>query len=293
MTWIAHDIRVAGGTLTVHERPPAEGTRGSDALPLLLLHGFTGDGRTWSEVAEHLPDLHLLAPDLPGHGASTFFHEVTACNFEAAAKALVTMLDRLQVPRCHLMGYSMGGRLGLYLALEHPQQLASLLLESASPGLPDEAQRIARREADSELARFAIARGIEAFVQRWEAVPVLATEQRLSSESRRAQRQQRLSCRPSGLAASLLGMGTGSQPWLGNRLQELNLPVLLLAGGLDAKFRQIAVEMQRQIPGAEMRIVPETGHNQHLEAPRLVAAQIREFLYARQRTNPTRAIPNR
>ncbi len=262
------------------------GAIGSDALPLVLLHGFTGDGRTWSEVAAHLPALHILAPDLPGHGASRFYHEVAACGFDAASKALLAMLDRLQVPRCHLVGYSMGGRLALYFALRHPQRLASLVLESASPGLSDEGQRVARQDADGELARFAINKGIAAFVQRWEAVPVLATEQRLPFDARQAQRQQRLKCRPSGLAASLMGMGTGSQPWLGNRLQELSLPVLLLAGGLDQKFQQIALDVQRQIPDAELRVVPETGHNIHLEAPHLVAGEIHRFLCQQQRTRP-------
>ena len=94
--------------------------------------------------------------------------------------------------------------------------------------------------------------GIEAFVDYWETLPLFASQQQLASDIRSALRSQRLRNLPGGLANSLRGMGTGTQPSLWERLPELKIPTLLMAGELDTKFVGIASQMYDLLPEAQM-----------------------------------------
>jgi 2-succinyl-6-hydroxy-2,4-cyclohexadiene-1-carboxylate synthase len=275
MSWTTRTFDCRDGQLALHVRPPLAAAR-EGGLPLVLLHGFTGSGRDWSDVAAALPDRHVLAPDLPGHGNT----RLDGIAFADVAALLVAALEDSGIDRFDLGGYSMGGRLALHLAVARPDLVAHLILESASPGIADEAERALRREADEALATLALECGMEAFVDRWEQTPVLAAERRLPDAERAALRDRRLRCRSAGLAASLRHMGTGAQPWLGDRLHTLKVPTLLLAGGDDPKFCAIAAAMNEQLPHGRVEIAAGAGHNIHLERPEWFAARVAAFIAA-------------
>jgi 2-succinyl-6-hydroxy-2,4-cyclohexadiene-1-carboxylate synthase len=243
--------------------------------PLVCLHGFTGSGETWRLLGLALGSARqIIAPDLPGHGET----RADAFGFEVAAALVVEGLERIGVHRFALLGYSMGGRLALGLTLDHPRRVVRLALESASPGLRSAAERAERRAADRALAADLEQGGLEAFVERWEAQPLFSTLSRLTEQARRSLRRQRLAQSASELAACLRGLGTGSQPWLGERLGELAAPVLVVAGAEDAKFRDWATWMSARIPRAELAIVAGVGHVPHLERPQETARRLQEFL---------------
>ncbi len=261
--WHLHRIPTPDGTLAVAEY---RGVVARDAEPLVLLHGFTGSHRSWDAVAPALAVMgRCVAVDLPGHGDSDFEADAGVYSMERTSAAVEGGLDALHAGPATLIGYSMGGRLALYFALTRPERVRRLVLESASPGLPTEADRAARRRSDEDLARFVLDRGIEAFVDRWESVPVLWAERRLPLRTRARLRQDRMRSSPAGLAASLRGMGLGRQPWLGDRLSTAAMPVLLMAGKDDPKFVAIARSMTRCLPDATLAIIPGAGHNVHLE----------------------------
>ena len=274
------DFHVRDGSLHVYEW--ALGAR--PGVPLVLLHGFTGSGRSFERVAALLGDsVHIVAPDLPGHGKSRFGDDPRAHTMEAVAAALDQALVALAIERVALAGYSMGGRLALYYALTRPRTVTQLVLESASAGIAADAERDARVRADDELARYALDAGIERFVARWEQTPVLATQARLADEERERVRELRLACTPAGLAASLRGMGAGVQPYLGRRLGEIRVPTLILAGADDAKYCVIARTLAAGIEGSTLDIVPSIGHTLHLEAPVRWAEVVGEFVNAGSR----------
>ncbi|MFM8412469.1 MAG: hypothetical protein ACKOCT_19585, partial [Alphaproteobacteria bacterium] len=110
----------------------------------------------------------------------------------------------------------------------------------------------------------------EAFLARWRETPVLASQRLLPAALREESEAERRHNRASGLAASLRGMGTGAQPWLGERLRGLDVPVTCVAGSADPKFATIAGDMAGRIPGARLEILP-AGHNVHLEHPEIIA----------------------
>jgi 2-succinyl-6-hydroxy-2,4-cyclohexadiene-1-carboxylate synthase len=237
--------------------------------PLVLLHGFTGAAQSWDEVVELLgyPG-RVLAPDLPGHGRSWLGEDATHYTMESAATALDAALHVLGVSQPSLVGYSMGGRLALYYAITRARQISRLVLESASPGVADEDERKRRMLADDELARHALADGIERFVDRWELTPVLASQRGLAPERRERLRTLRVANDVRGLAQSLLGMGSGAQPYLGARLGEVRAGTLVVAGAEDEKFSAIARTLAAGISDAAIRILPNVGHTPHLENPK-------------------------
>lgn len=244
------------------------GSRGDP--PVLLLHGFTGHGGSWAAVGERFAaaGYHVLAPDLLGHGRSPHPCSSTCYEMAQAAIDLKSVLDRSVAEAAHLLGYSMGGRLALFFALSYPEQVRSLTLVGASPGIASETGRTERRSRDDALADRIERDGIAAFVDYWTTLPLWSSQRRNLSTAQRGQlKEQRMQNRPDGLANSLRGMGTGAQPPLHDRLPSLPAPTLLLVGAEDERFVAINRQMAQSIPKARLFVMPETGHAVQLERP--------------------------
>jgi 2-succinyl-6-hydroxy-2,4-cyclohexadiene-1-carboxylate synthase len=246
---------------------------------LLLLHGFTGSSQGWAWVMEQLAGRYdLIAIDLLGHGRTAAPPEPDRYQMTRAAADLLCLLDTLKISTANVLGYSMGGRLALFLAANHPHRWQSLILESASAGLAAESDRLARRKQDNQLANRLEAQDISTFVDEWEKIPLFASRQQLSPEVHSALRAQRLQNSTKGLANSLRGMGTGQQPSLWAELPTISVPVLLLAGVLDEKFMKINAEMENLLPAARLESVAGAGHTIHLEQPERFITAVSTFL---------------
>lgn len=244
--------------------------------PLALLHGFSGGASTWQDISERLAeDFQLIAIDLLGHGASDAPADVASFRMESVAADIVDLLDQLLATNPYLLGYSMGGRLALFLACAYPGRFRALVLESASPGLADEYARAERRRRDNQLADQIERDGVASFVADWESLPLWSTQ---SKAQIRAQRSQRLTNRPRGLANSLRGMGAGAQPNLWEQLPNLTVPACLIVGERDDKFRRINQAMDEAMPRSSLSIIPAAGHNTHLEDPDAFCQALRTFL---------------
>ncbi len=231
----------------------------------MFLHGFTHTGASWAPIVAALGGrCCAVAPDIAGHGSASALEPVTL-------EAVVGDLAALSAQRFTLVGYSMGGRLALHVALALPDRLDRLVLIGASPGIADAREREARRRADERLAAEIERSSIEWLARRWAATPVLADQ---PADVAAAAHADRLRSTPAGLARALRGLGTGALPPLWDRLGELAMPVRLIVGERDEKFRAIAAEMAAAIVDAEVVVVPEAGHAVHLEAPEAVAAVI-------------------
>lgn len=251
--------------------------RGESHLPkLLFLHGFMGCGADFSPIIETLlPEFCCLTVDLPGHGQTEVLNP-SGYNMAAIAGAIAALLHRLDFVPCHLMGYSMGGRLALYLACCFPQMFSSVLLESASPGLATESERRQRRYQDEILATELETGDWSVCLTRWYDRPLFAT---LRRSPHFADLLQRRRCNhPHQLAQVLRGMGTGIQPSLWDRLPSLKMTITLMAGDRDLKFVQINQRMAAQLPFADLRIVPGCGHAVHAECSTAFIAVLKRHL---------------
>lgn len=267
--------RIACGDVSLHVVDEGRGS------PTLVLHGFAGTHAGMQGVAEALRDRHrVLRVDLLGHGASDAPSDVSLYTIERCAAQLVAVLDSLAIPRAHVVGYSMGGRVALALAALHPGRVASLTAIGARAGFADPALRAARVRDDEVWASLLEREGIGTFTERWAAQPLFATQARLDPALRAALWRERLAQRAAGLAASLRGMGAGAQISLHDRLCDVTMPARLVVGAEDARFLAVARELAPLLPDARVCVVPAAGHAAHLENPRAVAEHLRTFLAA-------------
>ena len=140
------------------------------------------------------------------------------------------------------------------------------------PGFTDgEATARASRQAwEDELATQLETDGLPAFIDRWQQLPIFASQLALPPAKQAEQRRQRLSHQAAGLAWALRTLGTGRMPCLWSRLSALRAPVRLINGALDDKFVRIGQRLQRCVPGLSHIILPNIGHNAVLEAPELI-----------------------
>jgi 2-succinyl-6-hydroxy-2,4-cyclohexadiene-1-carboxylate synthase len=235
------------------------------AETIVLLHGFTQTGASWDGVIAELGERYrAVAPDLRGHGAAS---ELRPVGFGEVIDDVAAVAPE----RFVLAGYSMGGRLALSFALGRPERVSRLVLLGATAGIEDPAERARRREADGDLANSIEEGGVEEFARRWAAQPLLAGQ---TAEVAAAAHADRLRNTPDGLAAALRGVGTGSMEPLWSRLTEIAMPVTVLAGEHDAKFRAIGERMAGALPRGEFAVVPGAGHAAHLEEPAAVAGRL-------------------
>lgn len=240
-----------------------------NSTPLVLLHGFTSSAAGWGKHLDRFADagLRVVALDMLGHGQSDAPADPARYGMAHCRDDILAALQQMDIvpEQAFLLGYSMGGRIALFTALAAP--FLGVILESASPGIADAAERAARRASDAELADRIEREGIEAFVDYWTNIPLFASQRSLSVAVQSEIRTQRLQNVACGLANSLRGVGTGSQPALHDRLADLASPTLLIAGALDAKYAAIALEMHTAIPHSIVQIVPDAGHTVHVEQP--------------------------
>ena len=245
---------------------------------LLLLHGFTGSSATWTSHTAAFNGFMSISVDLLGHGDSDAPLAAERYRIERCVEDLTSVLDQLEVEQTAVLGYSMGGRVALQFALAAPDRLWALVLESASPGIDDAKEREGRVRSDAALADDIERHGIEAFVDRWEAIPLFASQKHLPADVREELRRQRLRNSTAGLANSLRGAGAGQDAPVLGRLGALRIPTLLIAGALDSKYVALAAKMNDSLPCARTQIVPDAGHATHLEQPETFDRLVDEFL---------------
>lgn len=251
-----------------------------DGEPLVLLHGFMGSRRDWDPLVSALGnDYACLLVDLPGHGASRISGDAASgAQFHDVAEAVGRLAHKTFPNGCNLLGYSMGGRLALYVALRGLAPVEKLVLESATPGIDDAGERTLRHEQDEQWARELESLDYAVFLRRWYAMPLfrsLDEQPALLSELF----ARRMTNNPKQLARAMRIMGTGSQESLWPALGKMPCPLLLITGERDVTYRHIADKVARTLGAQHVRI-QDAGHVVHLEQPEEFARPVRHFLGA-------------
>lgn len=242
-------------------------------MDIVFLHGFTGTPGSFRWVEEALAPLEVrvFAPVLVGHEGGPS----EQCTFEAEVERLNEAIDAAGFRGAHLVGYSLGSRVSLGLLIRDPKQFASATLVGVHPGLESEAARQQRVQADEGWCELLERQGITAFVRAWVTLPLWDSQQSLDEAKLQAQARDRMSHSASGLACTLRSLGLGQMPAYVDRLHTLDLPVQLVVGELDSKFREIAQRLLRSLPDASLHIAEGAGHNVLLERPDFIAQVLR------------------
>jgi 2-succinyl-6-hydroxy-2,4-cyclohexadiene-1-carboxylate synthase len=243
--------------------------------PVAMLHGFLGRPSSFDAVVAALPERGPIAlAELPGHGPDPLVME--GAPFEAVAEALLDALPFAE--RTWLVGYSMGARLALAMALARPDAVAGAVLVGANPGLASPSERKARSIWDDEQAAKLEREGLARYVDAWEALPLFATQTSLPDAVRARQRAARLEHTEAGLAWAVRALGLGRMPPLCDAIERSTTRFAFVAGSLDAKFAAIAVGMARRAPRGRAVLAAGYGHNVGLEGPAALARAIEDAM---------------
>lgn len=239
---------------------------------LVCLHGFTETDLNWREVFDPT-GLDVAYPLLPGHGWSPCPPET-----DLASTATALAERYRSAGPVDLLGYSMGGRIALRWALDHPATIRRLILVSTRAGIEDAARRADRAAREEGLAELLEEDGISTFVASWENHRVLRPYRPYSEAFQEQLRSQRLNQDAGCLAAALRALGQGSMAPLWDRLPKLAMPCLLVGGEADASFRDDLERMARTMPQATLQLVPACAHAVHREAPAALLRHVLHFL---------------
>jgi 2-succinyl-6-hydroxy-2,4-cyclohexadiene-1-carboxylate synthase len=251
--------------------PPLHASYQGHGRRVVLAHGFTQDHRIWGGLDVELArNRQIVAIDLPGHGLSATVG-ATVTDGAALLGGIGGVAD--------YVGYSMGARHVLQLAIDRPALVRRLVLVSGTAGIEGIGERMARRRADRALAdqldpADGSAVDLDEFLMSWVSQPLFGL---VPEETQRLDLRRQAS--PEGLATSLRLAGTGSQVPLWDRLATVSVPVLLIAGSRDGKYVALAERMSAAIgPNAQLQVIDDADHAPHLQHPMVVAGIVRRFL---------------
>jgi 2-succinyl-6-hydroxy-2,4-cyclohexadiene-1-carboxylate synthase len=237
---------------------------------LVLVHGFAQTPASWDATIKNLPaEVNVVAPELPGHGETALTRGEPSP--ELAREILLEVITEPAV----IWGYSQGARAAFDLALNAPEAVAVLIIESGVPGIEDPINRADRRSRDFALSTRIEAGKIEDFVNLWERVPALGDQ---SQELIELQRPDRLRQDPVALAAALRGIGQSAYEPMWDRLHEISKPTLLITGERDVTYSRHADRIVELLPNAKRVTIPGAAHGVHLAQPEAAAAAVTEFL---------------
>jgi len=253
-------------------------TSGNPEKPgIIFFHGFMGSGLDWQEIIEKFSNtFYCIAIDLPGHGKTEVHGPITDYSMMSFTKTFTIFTKSLGLHSTALVGYSMGGRLALFLSVYFKNLWSAAVFESATPGLRQEKQRVERRTKDGKLIKKLEKENLDDFLANWYNQPLFETIK--NAKSFDSIMKHRLNNDPEELVKSLKMMGVGVQPSLWSACTTINFPILLLAGEFDRKFCNIIRDMKNVNPNFQLKIMENAGHNIHVEQPDAYYQQVYKFL---------------
>lgn len=245
---------------------------------LVLLHGFMGSGMTFNHLVDKLhPPADPVTIDLLGHGKSGGADSSERYSWQDQVLDLNQVLKNIGNRDIYLYGYSMGGRLALRYALNYPDSIRGLILESTQPGIEQAAAREERIQADEKRAQ-AIQKNFSSFLRDWNSLELFGRSERVPADREASYKRIQENQDPRQMALSLRGFGSGQMPSVKDELPGLTVPTLLVAGKKDAKYCQIMEEMNRVMPGSRFARIDGASHRVHLDRPEALVSQVASFI---------------
>lgn len=240
-------------------------------LPLVALHGFMGSARAF-ETLEWSCSRPVMALGIPEPVVEP--DASLSSTHDDVARRLIATLQRNNVGRFHLLGYSMGGRLAMHMAAMAPDRIVTLVLESAHPGLESEGDRADRCQHDARWAE-RIRSEWPQVLEAWYNQDVFSS---LTPELRRQLIAEKSGMNAELAATTLEALSLGQQRPIWNEIARLNRPVLFISGEMDERYRAVG-ERLAALPGPTRHLsIKDAGHVVHREQPEAYLAAVESFL---------------
>jgi pimeloyl-ACP methyl ester carboxylesterase len=256
-----------------------------DGEPLLFIHEFAGDHRSWRPQVEHFRGRYrCIVYAARGYPPSDVPTKLEAYSQARAVSDALSVLDGLEIERAHVVGLSMGGFCALHLGLRAPERTRSLVAAGVGYGAAPEAQEQFRGES-AAIAEAFRTDGAAVVASRYAVGP---SRVQLQNRNPRAWEEFAAALAEhssEGAALTMLGV-QGRRPSLyalRDELRALRVPVLILAGDEDDGCLDASLMLKRTIPSAGLLVLPRTGHTANLEDPEVFNRAVDEFLAAVER----------
>ncbi|CAN8236071.1 unnamed protein product [Cochlearia groenlandica] len=269
-----------------------EAGQNTEGNVVLFLHGFLGTGEEWIPIMKGISvSARCISVDIPGHGSSRVQSHASETqksptfSMEMIAETLYKVIEKLTPGKVTIVGYSMGARIALYMALRFSNKVEGAVVVSGSPGLKDPSARKVRSATDDSKARMMVDNGLEIFIENWYNGGMWQSLRR-HPHFRQIVSSRLLHDDVLSVAKLLSDLSSGRQPSLWGELEDCDTNISIVFGEKDVKFKQIATSMYREMSKSnkgENRIIetveiPEAGHAVHLESPLRVILALRKFL---------------
>ena len=247
----------------------------SNEIPIVFLHGFLGSYKNWDEIVDKL-NVPWVCIDLPGHGES-YFNQLSSYSFSQWNTDFKTLLDEFKISQISLCGYSMGGRLALSFAIEYPNMINKLILESISFGYKSNEKRNIRLQEDQQLAN-KIVKNFELFLSDWNNHLLFKNQEDRNQIQWKNQHLVRQQQNPIQISHALVQLGQGQMPFYLPKLTILQNHILLITGEEDEKYCKIAQSVEDQYPHVNWEVINNASHNTHLEQPKQFIDILSQFM---------------
>jgi pimeloyl-ACP methyl ester carboxylesterase len=239
---------------------------------LLLMHGYMLSRASWSSQMEVLEqDVHVLAPDLPGHGDAP--PDADACTIDALADRCVALLNTHGVERSIVCGLSLGGYIALALCRRYPTRVAGVVLCATRAAADTPARRIRRDQLAAAVERNGVGVVIDDLLPHVFASRTYRERPHLVVAMRRDMERTT----PLGCIAGIAAMR--DRPDQTARLAAIAVPALIIHGADDTRTPRCYAEALRDgLPDAALHIVPGAGHLLNVEQPDQFNTLLRAFV---------------
>lgn len=220
----------------------------SQALPMILSHGFSATSGMWAQNVEALSrDRRVITWDMRGHGASDAPEAQEAYTEDTFCGDLAAVLDAAGAERAIIAGMSLGGYLSLGFHIRHPERVAGLLLVDTGPGFKNPEARGAWNQVCEQTAAGIEAKGLG---------------NSGSPEVMAAHHDH-----PLGLARAARGVMAQRDASVFESLPGIDVPTLVVVGDRDTNFLRASEYMEHKVPGAERVVISDAGHASNMDNP--------------------------
>jgi pimeloyl-ACP methyl ester carboxylesterase len=248
---------------------------GDSGDPLVFVHGYTGDITDWRHQLPVFAQSHrILIVDNRGHGQSEAPPDRSQYTVDHLAADVEALVDEIGFDRYHLLGHSMGGAVVQEIALRSPERLLSLTLHDTSDGFGSTFSNPNLVAWTRFRFKVAEEQGMEALSQLQSPFP--------PPPHMPAERLEETKVRLSKMSVdAFIGAWHGLSNWAGthDRAHNISAPTLVIYGDLDAEFLiKASKRLAKNIPDAQLAVIPETGHSPQYERPSLFNEALSGFL---------------
>jgi 2-succinyl-6-hydroxy-2,4-cyclohexadiene-1-carboxylate synthase len=246
------------------------------ATPLLFLHGFLGHPDDWKNCLDFLAyDGPVYSLTLPGHlsmgppSVEDGFNDVSAY--------IKRYMDRLEISKCHIIGYSLGGRVAMHAVFKYPDLFESLTVLAASPGLYNVSEKQTRLAWDTLKVKQLRSKPLLQFLDEdWYSLSLF--KEFRACEAFQVALTHRCEHDPENIAQTMMAMSPVLQPSFWKKLQHLSVPFTYIYGDNDSKYSGIANHLLETLRSDQIIGIADCGHVIHLEKPEELAHVLREIV---------------